>query len=84
LLRCFCRALSRRDYNQLSSLEPGLGLAHHLWRRKELRARQPLHDLPAVVGKASRRRPNSAPDRGHLMACLTEHASTNAVWPMTD
>jgi hypothetical protein len=51
LLRCFCRALSRRDYNQLSSLEPGLGLAHHLWRRKELRARQPLHDLPAVVGK---------------------------------
>jgi len=45
-LRRSCRALSRRDYDQLSALEPGPGLARPLWRSKELRARQPLHDLP--------------------------------------
>jgi hypothetical protein len=50
LLRPLCRALSRRDYDQLSALEPGLGLPRDLWRSKELRTRQPLHDLPPMVG----------------------------------
>jgi hypothetical protein len=50
VLRRLGRALSRRDYDQLSASEPGLGLARHLWRSKELRARQPLHDLPPMVG----------------------------------
>jgi hypothetical protein len=49
LLRLSCRALSRSEYHELSALEPGLGLARHLWRSKELRAR-PLHDLPPMVG----------------------------------
>jgi hypothetical protein len=44
------RAISRRDYDQLRALEPGLGLARLLWRSKELRAREPLHDLPPMVG----------------------------------
>ena len=50
LLRRSCRARSRCDYDQLSALEPGLGLARPLWRSKELRARQILHDLPPIVG----------------------------------
>ena len=50
LLRRSCRARSRRDYDQLSALESGLGLARPLWRSKELRARQVLHDLPPIVG----------------------------------
>jgi len=49
LLRPFCRALSHHDYDQLGALQPGLGLARPLWRTKELRARQPLHDLPPMV-----------------------------------
>jgi hypothetical protein len=49
-LRRFCRALSRRDHDQLSALESRFGLARDLWRSKELRARQPLHDLPPMVG----------------------------------
>src|SRR5262249_13146000 len=36
--------------DQLRALEPDLGLARLLWRSKELRARQPLHDLPPMVG----------------------------------
>jgi len=50
LLRSLCRARSRRDYDQLSALKPRLGLARDLWRSKELRARQPLHDLHPIVG----------------------------------
>jgi len=50
LLRRFCRALSRRHYDQLGALKPGLGLARPLWRSKELRACQSLHDLPPMVG----------------------------------
>jgi hypothetical protein len=50
LLCRFCRALSRRHYDQLSALELGLGLARPLWRSKELRARQSLHDLPPTIG----------------------------------
>ena len=50
LLRRLYRAISRRDYDQLRALEPGLGLARLLWRSKELRARQPLHDFPPMVG----------------------------------
>ena len=49
LLRRSCRARSRRDHDQLSALEPGLGLARPLWRSKELRTRQVLHDLPPIV-----------------------------------
>jgi hypothetical protein len=49
LLRRFYCALSRRNYDQLGALEPGLGLARPFWR-KELRARQCLHDLPPLVG----------------------------------
>ena len=44
--RRFCRALSRRNHDELSALEPRLGLVRSLWRCKELRARQCLHDLP--------------------------------------
>jgi hypothetical protein len=40
------RALSRRDYGQLSARESGRGFVRRLWRRKELRVRQPFHDLP--------------------------------------
>ena len=43
-------ARSRRDYDQLSALKPRLGLARDLCRSKELRARQPLHDLHPIVG----------------------------------
>src|SRR5215470_15181185 len=43
-------ALSRRHYDQLGALKPGLGLARPLWRSKELRTRQSLHDLPPMVG----------------------------------
>jgi hypothetical protein len=59
LLRRLYRAISRRDYDQLRALEPGLGLARYLWRNKELRPRQLLHDLRPPG--ASRSRPNSAP-----------------------
>ena len=48
LLRRLYRAISRRDYDQLRALEPGLGLARLLWRSKELRTRQLFHDLPPV------------------------------------
>jgi len=49
LLRRLYRALSRRSYNQLSALEPRpLVFAPDPWRSKELRARQPLHDLPPL------------------------------------
>jgi hypothetical protein len=71
LLRSLCRALSRRDYDQFSALKPRLGLARDLWRSKELRTRQSLHDLPPMVGWRLATMPNSSPDRGHLMACLT-------------
>jgi hypothetical protein len=50
LLRRLYRAISRRSYDQLGAREPCLGLARHLWRTKELRARQSLHDLPPMVG----------------------------------
>jgi len=50
LLRSLCLARSRRDYDQLSALKPRLGLARDLWRSKELRTRQPLHDLHPIVG----------------------------------
>jgi hypothetical protein len=46
LLRRLNRAISRRSYDQLSALKPVFGLALALWRIKEIRARQPLHDLP--------------------------------------
>jgi hypothetical protein len=69
LLRSLYRAISRRSYDQLGASEPCLGLARHLWRTKELRARQSLHDLPPMVGWwLSRPRRNSTPDHGHLMA----------------
>jgi hypothetical protein len=51
LLRRLCRALSHRDYDQFSAFEPRLLVfARDPWRSKELRARQPLHDLPTMVG----------------------------------
>jgi len=40
------RAISRRSYNQLSALKPVFVPARLLCRNKELRPRQPLHDLP--------------------------------------
>src|SRR5262249_29755535 len=46
LLRRLHRAISRRSDDQLSAREPYLGLALHLWRTEELRARQSLHGLP--------------------------------------
>jgi len=49
-LRRHCRALSHRNYSQLSAGEPGLGFARTLWRIKELRTGQSLHDLPPIVG----------------------------------
>jgi len=49
VLRRFCCALSRRHYDQLGALEPGLSLVRPFWRSKELRARQILHDLPPLV-----------------------------------
>jgi hypothetical protein len=48
LRRRLYRAISRRDYDQLRALKPVLGVAHPLWRSKELRHRQLLHDLPPV------------------------------------
>jgi hypothetical protein len=50
LLRRLYRAISRRDYDQLRALEPGLGFARHLWRNKEPRPRQLFHDVPPVGG----------------------------------
>jgi hypothetical protein len=46
LLRSLYRAISRRSYDELGAREPCLGLVRHLWRTKELRARQSLHDPP--------------------------------------
>jgi hypothetical protein len=42
------RVISRCDYDQLRALKPVLGVAHPLWRSKELPTRQSLHDLPPV------------------------------------
>jgi hypothetical protein len=52
LPRRLCRALSGLSYDQFSALQPVSvsGLACPLWRSKELRARQHLHDLPPMVG----------------------------------
>jgi len=50
LLRPLYRAISRRSYDQLSALKPVFGLALVLWRSKEIRARQHLHDLPPMAG----------------------------------
>jgi hypothetical protein len=73
MLRRLYRALSRRSYNQPSALKPVFGLPRpSLAWRKELRTRQLLHDLPPCRLVASRR-PNSAPDHGHLMARLEPH-----------
>ena len=78
LLRRSCRARSRREYDQLSALKPRLGLARDLWRSKELRTRQPLHDLPPSRLAASRRCPILP-----LIAAISwherEHAFTDAV-----
>jgi hypothetical protein len=64
LQRRLYRAISRRDYDQLRALKPVLGVAHPLWRSKELPTRQSLHDLPPCRLVASRPRPNSAPETG--------------------
>jgi hypothetical protein len=52
LLRYLCRAFSRRGYDQCGALKPGLGLCVSLWRSKELRAREFLHDSPPMSADA--------------------------------
>src|SRR5262245_52373799 len=42
-------------------------LASPLWRSKEPRARQSLHDLPPNGRLVASRRPNSAPDHGDIV-----------------
>jgi len=49
LLRSLYRAISRRSYDQLGALKPILVPALSLCFGKELRPRQPLHDLPPMV-----------------------------------
>jgi len=61
LLRRLYRTISRRSYNQLCALKPVLGVAHPLWRSKELRTRQLFHDLPPVGWWLADHAPNSAP-----------------------
>src|SRR5262249_21279409 len=50
LLRSLHRAISRRSYDQLGALKPVVIPARPLCFGKELRPRQPLHDLPPMVG----------------------------------
>jgi hypothetical protein len=49
LLRRLSRAISRRSNDQLSALKPRFGLVRPLWRSKEVRAGQHLHDLPPMA-----------------------------------
>ncbi len=51
LLRHFHRAISRRGYDQLSTLKPVVGVAFALRRSKWARVRRDVHFLPPVVGR---------------------------------
>src|SRR6266540_3422074 len=51
LLRHCHRAISRRGYDQLSTLKPVVGVAFALRRSKWARVRRDVHFLPPVVGR---------------------------------
>jgi hypothetical protein len=50
LLSHFDGAISRHSYDQLGPLKPLFGVARPLRQRKEVHARQHLHDLPPMAG----------------------------------
>jgi hypothetical protein len=84
LLRPLYRAISYRSYDQLSALKPVFGFALALWRRKEIRARQHLHDLPPMVGWCLADKSQILPLIAAIsLACAIQHESaesSDAVW----
>jgi hypothetical protein len=81
MLDVFSRTISRRSYDQLGALKPLFGVACPLWWGKESPCSSTSSRSAPDGRLVTRRQPNSAPDRGHLMACKRTWQVTRPVAP---